>query len=119
MNKYSQRLHSAFGYYTSAVLFVGKPIHIIQLSDELIRVSVDIRIQYIRISVEVTWNTVKLKVMISQMFNYDNQRLEVSNLFFYIYTPIINLKFLRQLEIQNSTILNFVLTYMTFSRSCT
>ena len=49
-----KQIFSETGYYTSAVLFVGKPIHIIQLSDELIRVSVDNGIQCTRISVEVT-----------------------------------------------------------------
>ena len=38
------------------------------------------------------------------MFNYDNQRLEVQILFFYIYTPIKILKFLRQFKIKNLTI---------------
>ena len=43
------------------------------------------------------------------MFNYDNQRLEVPNLFFYISTPLIILEFLRRFEIQNSTFIFEVL----------
>ena len=43
----------------------------------------------------------KLKVMITQMFDYDNQRLEVQILFFYISTPIMVLKFLRQFKIKD------------------
>ena len=39
--------------------------------------------------------------MITQMFDYDNQRLEVQILFFYISTPIMVLKFLRQFKIKD------------------
>ena len=53
-----KQIFSETCYYKSAVLFVGKPIHIIQLSDQLIRVSVEIGIQGKRISVEVTWKSV-------------------------------------------------------------
>ena len=40
--------------YTSTNLFVGKTVNILQLSDELVRVSIDNGVQCTRISVEVT-----------------------------------------------------------------